>query len=80
MKITGYYGCNCHPFESLDELKKFQNQKIEVGAKYRIRHSGIECVAKGFDKEFPEFVKVFVQPYDCPRCNQIEHKSNLIKL
>lgn len=78
--ITGPYGCSCHPFKDWDEHDYFMKQKIVVGEKYKIRHTLKECIVKGFDEEFKEFVHIFVEPYDCARCNQTEHKSNLIKI
>lgn len=80
MSIQGLYGCSCHPFESWEEHKKYDTQKIEFGAKYRIRHTGKECIARNADKDHKHFIHVFVEPYDCPRCEQFEHKQNLIKL
>lgn len=77
--ITGLYGCPCHPFESWEDYKKYNTQKIEVGTKYKVRHTQKECVAMGLHEQ-NEYVLIFVEPYDCPRCNQIEHKQNLIKL
>ena len=78
-KITGLFGCPCHPFESVEDFKKHRNQKIEVGAKYKVRHTEKECIVTGLHEQ-PGFIKIFVEPYDCPRCNQVEHKQNLIKL
>ena len=78
--IQGLYGCSCHPFESIEELKKYSNQKIEIGAKYKNRCTGKECIATGFNQNQKCYIEVFVEPYDCPRCNQTEHKQNLIKL
>lgn len=80
LKITGLYGCSCHPFDSWEDLKNYNDQKIEIGAKYRIRHSGKECIAKEFNKDQKYYIHIFVEPYDCPRCNQIEHKQNLIRI
>lgn len=76
--VTGLYGCSCHPFKDWSEHNKFNNQKLIVGEKYKIRHSEIECIIKGVSSDNPGFVNVFVEPYDCERCNQMEHKSNLI--
>lgn len=78
--VIGINGCDCHPFKDWDEHDFFMKQKIEIGEKYIIRCGGKECIVKGFDKEFKEFVHVFVEPYDCERCNETKHKSNLIKL
>lgn len=78
--IIGLHGCSCHPFDSWYEHDKFHNQKIEIENEYIIRHSGLRCIVKGFLKEFPNYVEIIVEPFDCPRCNQIEHKSNLIKV
>jgi len=38
--ITGYYGCNCHPFSSWKECRKFHNQKLKIGEKVKNRHTG----------------------------------------
>lgn len=73
----GYYGCHCHPYKDLAELKKFEKQKIEIGAKYVIRHTQKECVVTAINDG--GHIDVFVEPYDCPRCNQSVHKQNLIK-
>ena len=77
--IQGYYGCPCHPFESIEQYKKYKNHKIEIGAKYKIRHTLEECIATALHEQ-SGYVHIFVEPYDCPRCNRIEHKQNLIKL
>ena len=78
MKPIGLYGCYCHPFEDWEELKKFSNQKIIIGAKYKNRCTGVIGIATGLYKEQKCYVEIFVEPYDCPRCNQMEHKQNLI--
>ena len=79
MSVIGLFGCYCHPFKNWEEHDKFHKQKIEIGAKYKIRHTGEECIVKGFSED-ARYIKIFVAPYDCARCNQIEHKSNLIKI
>lgn len=76
--VIGLYGCNCHPFKDIKEHDLFHKQKIVLEQKYTIRHTGLSCITKGFDEDFPYYVKVFIEPFDCPRCNQIVHKSNLI--
>ena len=77
-ECIGYYGCNCHPFRTFQEYKKFLNQKIEIGAKYKVRHTGVECIVTAINPA--GHISVFVAPYDCPRCNQSVHKQNLIKI
>lgn len=77
LKPIGCYGCDCHPYESLEDLKKYENQKIEIGAKYTIRCTGKECIVTAINRG--GHIDVFVEPYDCPRCNQNVHKQNLIK-
>lgn len=78
--VIGLYGCSCHPFKDWNDHDFFHKQKIEIGKEYIIRHTGEKCIVKGFEKEQRKYVKVFVEPYDCPRCNQTVHKSNLIKV
>ena len=39
VKPIGLYGCYCHPFKSWEDLKYYENQKIEIGAKYKERHN-----------------------------------------
>lgn len=78
VKPIGYYGCDCHPFENWEDLKKYEKQKIEIGAKYKVRHTEKECIAKAVNHG--GHIDVFVEPYDCPRCNQSVHKQNLIKI
>lgn len=78
LPIIGYYGCPCHPYETIEEYKSFLRQKIEIEAKYKRRHTGEECIAK--EILAGGFIVVFVEPYDCPRCQQTEHIQNLIKI
>ena len=78
--VTGLYGCTCHPFQNWEEHDSFHKQKIDLECQYMIRHSGLKCVTKGFLEDNPSYVKIFVEPFDCPRCQQIEHKSNLIPI
>lgn len=40
MKPIGLYGCYCHPFESWDECKKFNKQKVNVGDIVKHRCNG----------------------------------------
>jgi hypothetical protein len=30
-KITGLYGCSCHPFDNWEDCKRAENQKFKVG-------------------------------------------------
>jgi hypothetical protein len=78
VKPIGLYGCYCHPFEDWEDLKKYEKQKIEIGAKYKVRHTQLECIVTAVNKG--GHIDVFVEPYDCPRCNQSVHKQNLIKV
>lgn len=77
-QFQGLYTCSCHLFDSYQELKDANLQRIVIGAKYKIRCTGQECIAKEIDAENKQFINIFVEPYDCARCNQTEHKSNLI--
>lgn len=78
--VIGLYGCYCHPFKDWAEHNEFHNQKIIPGAKYKIRHTEEECIVEEFISDNSNYVKIFVEPFDCERCHQIEHKSNLIPL
>ena len=52
--ITGYYGCNCHPFSSWPECEAAHKQKLEVGQQVKHRCKGIVghieevCNERGF--------------------------------
>ncbi|MCA4782880.1 hypothetical protein IF125_11550 [Empedobacter stercoris] len=78
--VIGLYGCYCHPFKDWVEHNEFHKQIIKPGERYRIRHTEEECIVEGFSSDGSGYVKVFVEPFDCERCHQIEHKSNLIPL
>lgn len=79
MEIQGYYGCDCHPHETMEDYKKYLNQKIEIGATYKNRCTQVLGIATGISPTSKQFIELFVEPYDCARCNQSEHKQNLIK-
>lgn len=78
--VIGLYGCYCHPFKDFKEVQFFNNQVVEIGQQYKNRHSGVIGIVQGFCEDNANFVKIFVEPFDCNRCNQTEHKSNLIKI
>lgn len=76
--VTGLYGCTCHPFKDWDEHDSFNKQKIIIGAKYQHRCTGKIGIVKGLHEDSPEWVHIFYEPYDCPRCNESDHKLCLI--
>jgi hypothetical protein len=78
--VTGLWGCTCHPFEDWQDHDKYSKQKIELGKKYKNRHSGEIGIAEGIDPEQKYYIYLFMEPYDCPRSHQMAHKSNLIPL
>ena len=77
MKVTGLWGCDCHPFDNYEESQKAKNQKLPIGSKVKNRctqqnGSVFEiCESKGY---------VIVKYGQLPKHHQLEHKQNLILL
>lgn len=40
IKITGLYGCSCHPFSSWEECDQYHNQILRPSTPVRQRHTG----------------------------------------
>ena len=76
-KITGYYGCDCHPFATWEECKAAYKQKFEVGQKVRHRHKEKEGI---IDTVLPDKGFVIVKYGKLQSDRILAHVQQLIKL
>lgn len=75
--ITGYHGCNCHPFKTWEECDKYHKQKVEVEQRVRRRCNGKEGAVH---RIHPERGYVSVKYGNDPSDIHLEHVANLIKI
>ena len=75
--IMGHYGCPCHCYNSIAELKFFERQKLFRGQIVKRRHCGSYGFVMGI---FPEtkFYQIEVLPCKYASDQQLEHVSCLI--
>ena len=74
----GYFGCSCHCFESWEEYKRYQKQKLEVGDEVTHRCDG----KKGIVSEASDgdgFCIVKFGTRGVASDHELEHTTNLIK-
>jgi hypothetical protein len=76
--ITGYYGCACHPYESFEDLKFYERQKLTEGQIVKIRHTEKFAYVINKYTDGGNYYRVNVFP--CKYASDIEqaHGSNLI--
>lgn len=91
--IQGFYGCNCHPFKSWEDLKFYEKQKFVFGDKVKHRCGGRKGIILGNSKtmHYPsdlsdEASQVINKNWysikygELPKDHQIIHVSNAIKI
>ncbi len=75
MKVSGLWGCDCHPFKDYQESQKAKNKKLPIGTKVKNRCTQQKgsvceiCEQKGY---------VIVKYGQLPKHHHLEHKQNLI--
>ena len=76
--IIGLHGCRCHPYDSWSDLKKYMNQKIIEGTRFKDRCSGKQGIIKKINKT--GHINVTYDPAQYPSDSSTIHKQNIILL
>jgi hypothetical protein len=78
--ITGYYGCNCHPFESWTVCKRFHKQKLKIGEPVRHRCTGQLGTISKVESSEGNWYLVKFGTKGVPSDHELEHAASLIKM
>lgn len=76
--IQGYYGCPCHPFESFEELKFYEKQKLSEGQIVKMRHTEKFAFVIRKYSDGTRFYHINVFPCKHGSDITLEHVTNLI--
>lgn len=79
MSYLGYYSCSCHPFKTVEELRKFSTQKLNIGNKIQHRCSGKKGEVIAYDTTNTKGF-VIVKLIGGHVSGELEHVENLIKI
>ena len=77
VRITGYYGCSCHPYSSWAECRKMHNQRVTIGEQVQQRHTKMLGVVFSLYEEKDWCI---IKYGDLPRDHHLENVASLIKV